>query len=37
MDNLKWMNARVNMTIGPAMKRFDPDKHKQVKATKCCD
>ncbi|TQF13245.1 DUF4150 domain-containing protein [Myxococcus llanfairpwllgwyngyllgogerychwyrndrobwllllantysiliogogogochensis] len=37
MANLKWLSARVNVTVGPMMKRFDPDKHKKLKATQCCD
>jgi hypothetical protein len=33
---LKWVEARVNMTAGPAMNNFDPDKHDKMTASKCC-
>lgn len=36
MDNLRWLNSRVNVTVGPAMKPLDPASHKTVKAPKCC-
>jgi hypothetical protein len=34
---LKWAEARVNMTVGPSMKPFDPEKHGSMTASKCCD
>lgn len=36
MDNLRWLNSRVNVTVGPAMKPLDPTKHTKIKAPKCC-
>lgn len=34
---LKWAEARVNMTAGPAMDPYDPEKHGSMTASKCCD
>jgi len=36
ISGLKWAEARVNMTAGPAMNTFDPDKHSTMTASKCC-
>lgn len=35
-DNLIWAEQRVNSTVGPAMKPYDPEKHGKMTAPKCC-
>ena len=35
--NLKWLNSRVNQTIGPAMANFDDTQHKKIRANPNCN
>lgn len=33
---LKWADARVNVTAGPAMRKYDNKQHKKMTCSKCC-
>lgn len=36
ISGMKWADARVNVTAGPAMRKYDNTKHTKMTASKCC-
>ncbi|MCA9648298.1 MAG: DUF4150 domain-containing protein [Myxococcales bacterium] len=37
ISGMKWADARVNVTVGKAMDKFDPAEHGSLTAPDCCD
>lgn len=36
ISGMKWADARINVTAGPAMRKYDNTQHKKMTCSKCC-